>query len=56
MDSAVLGLASSGCDCNVLRVFEQDFALEDANEMRALSAPVCVTKGMPAGFGHSLTG
>jgi hypothetical protein len=29
MDSAVFGLAASGCDCCTVRVFGQDFALED---------------------------
>jgi hypothetical protein len=30
MDSVVLGLGSSGCDCCAVYIFVQDFALEDA--------------------------
>jgi hypothetical protein len=39
MDSAVLGLASSGCGCCTVRVFRQEFALEDAIEFRAFAPP-----------------
>jgi xanthine dehydrogenase molybdopterin-binding subunit B len=37
MDSAMLGLASSGCDCSVVRVFRQTFTLEDAIGSHACS-------------------
>jgi hypothetical protein len=44
MDSAVLGLGLLGCSCCTVRVFEQDFALEDAigTHARSLEALPCV--------------
>jgi hypothetical protein len=37
MDSAALGLASSGCDCCTVRVFRLGFTLEDAIEFHAFA-------------------
>jgi hypothetical protein len=61
MDSAVLGLASSGCDCCKVRVFRQRFTLEDATGFHAF-APLealtcmCMTIGMPLRLSTFLTG
>jgi hypothetical protein len=44
MDSAVLGLGLSGCGCCIVRVFRENFALEDAIGSHAcsLEALACV--------------
>jgi hypothetical protein len=45
MDSAVLGLASLGCGCCMVRVFRRILALEDAIELHTfvpLEALPCV--------------
>jgi hypothetical protein len=51
MDSVVLGLAASGCDCCTVRVFRQIFPLEDAIRSHAcsLEASRRVPNGIPLG-------
>jgi hypothetical protein len=57
MDSAVLGLTALGCDCCMVRVFGQNFALEDAIRSHACSHEVNmrVTNDIPLGSSTALT-
>jgi hypothetical protein len=42
MDSAALGLGSSGCGCCTVRVFQQKFTLEDVHSLLPVHTANCV--------------